>query len=94
MQEKLAAIRSAIDTLDDQIVPLLAKRIDLAMEASRHKRTAEEVRGCDRVQKVLDSVAARARRADGHVDAIVEIYAHVIQTLTHMQLRSKGMADQ
>lgn len=94
MQERLAILRGAIDALDDQIVPLLAKRIDLAMEASRHKRTAEEVRSCDRVQQVLDSVAARARQTDGNVDAIVRIYAHVIQTLTDLQLRSKGMAEQ
>lgn len=93
MQEKLEAIRGAIDTIDDQLVPLLAKRIDLAMDASRHKRTAEEVRGCDRVQKVLDSVAIRARQANGNVDAIVGIYAHVIQTLTDLQLRDKGMAE-
>lgn len=93
MPNELSKIRIAIDAIDDQIVPLLAKRIDLAMEASRHKHTIQEVRGCDRVQEVLKAVATRACQADGNVDAIVNIYANVIQVLTGLQLREKGMAE-
>ena len=93
MQKNLTTIRAEIDAIDDQIVPLLAKRISLASEASRYKHTAEEVRGCDRVKQVLDSVAIRAQKANGNVDTIVGIYAFVIQTLTELQLREKGMAE-
>lgn len=93
MLERLRTIRGAIDALDDQIVPLLARRIDLAMETSRYKRTTDEIRGCQRVKQVLDSVATRARQSKGNVDAIVDIYAHMIDTLTDLQLRSKAMAE-
>ena len=93
MQEQLIEIRRVIDTIDDQVVPLLARRIDLALEAARYKHTAEEVSGCDRVQKVLDSVAVRARHANGNVYVIVGIYAFVIQALTDLQLREKGMGE-
>ena len=58
--EQLADIRRQIDGIDDQIVPLLAKRIALALEASKHKHTVEEIRGCNRVQQVLDAAAVRA----------------------------------
>ncbi|WDD95457.1 chorismate mutase [Burkholderia sp. FERM BP-3421] len=91
--EQLADIRRQIDGIDDQIVPLLAKRIALALEASKHKHTVEEIRGCDRVQQVLDAAAARARRADGNADAIVAIYRAIIDTLTALQLREKGLTN-
>nr|WP_198982727.1 chorismate mutase [Herbaspirillum sp. ASV7] len=91
MQEKLNQIRNAIDAVDNQLVPLLAERIELALEASHYKKTITEIRGCDRVKVVLESVANRARKADGNVDAIVEIYAFIIQKLTDMQLQEKGM---
>ncbi len=91
--EELAAIRRRIDQIDDQIVPLLAHRIALALEASRHKRTAEEVRGCDRVRQVLDAVAERARPVHGDVDTIVAIYRFIIERLTALQLHDKGLVE-
>ncbi|PCE30206.1 chorismate mutase [Burkholderia ubonensis] len=91
--EQLADIRRQIDGIDDQIVPLLAKRISLALEASRYKHSVDEIRGCDRVQQVLDAVAARVRQADGDVDTIVAIYRFIIEALTELQLREKGLAN-
>lgn len=93
MSEELAAIRQQIDQIDDQLVPLLGRRIELALSASAFKRTADEVRGCDRVLEVLDKVADRARRAHADEVTIVEIYRHLIQTLTALQLRAKGLAE-
>ncbi|WP_321940001.1 chorismate mutase [Burkholderia cepacia] len=89
----MADIRRQIDSIDDQIVPLLAKRITLALEASKYKHTVEEIRGCDRVQQVLDAAATRARRAAGDADAIVAIYRAIIGTLTELQLRNKGLTN-
>lgn len=90
---QLADIRRQIDSIDDQIVPLLVKRITLALEASKYKHTVDEIRGCDRVRQVLDAASARARRADGDPDAIVAIYRSIVDTLTELQLRSKGLAN-
>lgn len=93
MQEKLNQIRNDIDAIDDQIVPLLAKRIGLALEASRYKHTVAEVQSCDRVKMVLGSVAERTRKVDGNADAIVDIYSFIIQKLTEMQLQEKGLIE-
>jgi isochorismate pyruvate lyase len=87
----LDTIRTRIDLIDDQIVPLLVQRIDLALEASRYKRSEEEVRGCDRVRQVLDKAEGRAAKAGGHTDTVVAIYRHLIHELTELQLRAKGM---
>lgn len=62
---ELNAIRECIDIIDDQLVTLLVKRIDLALQASQFKRTEEEVLGCDRVKQVLDKAALRAEKAGG-----------------------------
>lgn len=89
--QDLLNIRLQIDQIDDQLVPLLSKRISLALLASRHKSTADEVRGCDRVQQVLESVSRRAERAGGDVETVVEIYRAIIERLTTLQLRVKRM---
>jgi isochorismate pyruvate lyase len=91
--QELAGIRSRIDQIDDQLVPLLSQRIALALQASRYKNTVEEVRGCDRVRQVLDAVASRAVGAGGDADTVVEIYRFIIEKLTTLQLREKGMAS-
>jgi isochorismate pyruvate lyase len=88
---ELTTIRQNIDRIDDQIVPLLVQRIGLALQASQFKRTEEEVRGCDRVQLVLDKAATRAKNAGGHADTVVAVYRHLVHELTELQLRMKGM---
>ncbi|WAI84918.1 MULTISPECIES: chorismate mutase [Achromobacter] len=88
--EPLRQIRAQIDQIDDQLVPLLAKRIRLALEASEHKNTDDEIRGCDRVQEVLEGVKLRARKEGGAVDSILAIYTFLVQELTTLQLRAKA----
>lgn len=88
---ELITIRQQIDHIDDQMVPLLVQRIGLALQASQFKRTEEEVRGCDRVQQVLDKAAARAVSAGGHADTVVAVYRHLVHELTELQLRLKGL---
>jgi len=87
--EELQTIRQHIDRVDDQLVPLLVQRIDLALQASRHKRTEEEVRGCDRVRIVLDKAAVRATNAGGHAETVVAIYRNIVHELTELQLRTR-----
>lgn len=90
---ELAAIRQQIDSVDDQLVPLLVQRIGLALQASRFKRTEEEVRGCDRVGQVLDKAALRAQKSGGHTETVVAIYRHIVHELTELQLRNRAMQE-
>ncbi len=90
---ELSMIRAQIDEIDDQIIPLLVKRTTLALEASKFKHTVQEVKGEDRIRQVLDKVAARARDAGGHEDAIQSIYRAIITELTRLQLITKGLAE-
>lgn len=90
---ELALIRQHIDRVDDQLVPLLVQRIGLALQASRFKRTEEEVRGCDRVRQVLDKTALRAEKSGGHTETVVAIYRHIVYELTELQLRNKTMQE-
>lgn len=89
---ELSAIRTQIDAVDDEIIPLLVRRTALALEASKFKHTMQEVKGEDRVRQVLDRVAARARDAGGHEDTIEAIYRAIIAELTQLQLITKGIA--
>ena len=86
---ELQEIRKKIDALDDDLVQLLVKRIRLAMRASDYKHTAEDVKGCDRVQIVLDSVGKRATQAGGYEETVQNIYRTIISELTDLQLKKK-----
>lgn len=89
--EELQKIRTEIDGIDETIVPLLVRRVDLALRASDYKTTREEIESCDRVRIVLDRVGEKARRAGGHEATIRAIYQAIIQELTALQFARKGV---
>ncbi len=86
---ELLEIRKQIDALDEQIVPLLVARTNLALSASDYKATEKQVRGDDgnRVNEVLERVVSKA---DEHKASIKVIYAAMIAELTELQLKKKG----
>lgn len=79
-------IRAEIDKIDKVIVESLVKRINYVLEILKHKKNEEEIRGCDRVQIVLDKVRNLAVEVGGNEDIIVKIYRHIIDILTEPQL--------
>ena len=87
MNNTLAEIRENIDKIDDQLVELLALRIYYALEALKYKKNEAEIRGCDRVQIVLDKVKQKALAKDAPSDTIVNIYKAIISELTELQLK-------
>lgn len=89
--DELQKIRTEIDEIDETIVPLLFRRINLALRASAYKNTREEIESCDRVRIVLDRVEAKAVRAGGHGQTIRNIYQAIITELTQLQFQKKGI---
>ncbi len=87
MKERINEKRNEIDALDKVIVEALVKRINCVLDVVKYKTNEEEVRGCDRVQIVLDKVRRLATEYGGNEDIIVEIYKTIIDILTGMQLK-------
>lgn len=90
-------IRAEIDKIDKVVVESLVKRINYVLEILKYKKNEEEIKGCDRVQIVLDKVGKLAVEADGNEEIIIKIYRHIIDILTEMQLeifKGQQEADQ
>ena len=56
----LLSLRKQIDEIDDQLIPLLMKRMDIAKEVAAYKvEHSIPVLNAEREQEILDSVAAK-----------------------------------
>ncbi len=86
MKEELEVVRAEIDNIDNIIVDSLVKRINCVLKVVKYKTSEEDVIGCDRVKIVLDKVRNKAIAAGGDEELIVDIYKHIIDVLTDMQL--------
>lgn len=67
-------MRHSIDRLDDEIVELLARRLELVESAQRFKRDLMDVRDDARQAEVLAGVRERAIAAGADADAVEAIY--------------------
>lgn len=87
-QQQLKEFRVQIDVLDERIVELLAARTKIVQELMVLKKDEESVRGCDRVQQVLDRIHHLASGRGMPADIAVRTYRALIEALTDMQLKS------
>lgn len=85
-QQRLAEYRTRIDALDERIVELLAARTAIVRELMVHKNDEASVRGCDRVQQVVDRVRELAAARGMPADIAERTYRGLIDALTDMQL--------
>jgi isochorismate pyruvate lyase len=81
----LAEIRTAIDTLDAEIVRLLARREALVRRAAPLKADVQAVRAPDRVAEVVAKVRGLAGEAGGDPDVVERIYRGIIQAFIEME---------
>ncbi|SES19752.1 chorismate mutase [Tranquillimonas rosea] len=76
----MAELREAIDTLDDELVRLLAQRRDYIDRAVALKRREDlPARLEDRVTQVLERVKARAAEADLDPALAETLWTHLVE---------------
>ncbi len=84
---KIEEIRQQIDTLDSEIINLLAKRASLVTAAGKLKRDEQGVRDPKRVERVIGNVRMKAMEA-GLDPAIAEdIYRTIIGCFIKQELK-------
>jgi isochorismate pyruvate lyase len=90
----ISQVRAAIDALDDQVIALLARRVQYVERAAALKPEAGiPARAPDRVRQVLDRVEAGARAQGLPTDLAATLWrvmidwsiAHEIHLMAHMQ---------
>ena len=78
----LEEVRAEIDRLDRAIVPLLASRLDFALQAVRFKSNDDEVRAPARVEMVIANARELAREYGASEAAVEKVYRALIAAMS------------
>lgn len=85
-KEQLAAVRVAVDEVDEQIVALIGRRERLIRIAGTLKADSAEVRAPGRVERVLEHVKATAEQKDIDTDIVEQTYRGMIDAFIRLEL--------
>jgi isochorismate pyruvate lyase len=86
-KEQLAAVRVAVDEVDEQIVTLIARRERLIRISGTLKGDDAEVRAPGRVERVIEHVRAAAEKKDIDPDIVEKTYRAMISAFTELELK-------
>ncbi|WP_345969102.1 chorismate mutase [Sulfurimonas sp. HSL1-6] len=82
----LAEVRDEIDTLDDQIVELIAKRNKYIKQAARFKNTIDEVKAPDRIDAVIQRLRRKALDLDLSPNLVADLYKLMIDEMVETEI--------
>ncbi|MCB5274066.1 Isochorismate pyruvate lyase [Arthrobacter sp. SO5] len=85
-REQLAAVRVAVDEVDEQIVALIGRRERLIRIAGTLKADSAEVRAPGRVERVIEHVRATAGQKDIDADIVEQTYKAMIEAFIRLEL--------
>ncbi|MET4096628.1 chorismate mutase [Arthrobacter sp. UYCu712] len=85
-REQLAAVRVAVDEVDEQIVALIGRRERLIRIAGTLKADSAEVRAPGRVERVIEHVRATAEQKDIDVELVEKTYRAMIDAFITLEL--------
>ena len=82
MKKKLTSlkkVRSAIDRLDDKILPLMVKRSQLVENALELKKLKSQIRDPKRIKVILDKIEKNSERYDVNKKLLRQIWKSMIE---------------
>ena len=78
--------RSEIDSVDREIVELIAKRNDFIKQIAHFKTSVEEVKAEDRISDVISKVRAQAISLDLSPNLINDLYVRMIDEMVESEI--------
>ncbi|MDJ0320019.1 chorismate mutase [Pseudarthrobacter sp. PS3-L1] len=84
---QLAAVRIAVDEVDEQIVALIARRERLIRIAGTLKGDDAEVRAPGRVERVIEHVRSVAVKKDVDPDIVESTYRSMISGFIELEMK-------
>ena len=84
--KNLNEVRNNIDTIDEQIVKLIAKRSEYVSQAANFKKTKEEVRAPERFEMIIEKMRRLAKDNNLNPDIIEVVYRNMINAFINMEL--------
>jgi isochorismate pyruvate lyase len=86
-REQLAAVRIAVDEVDEQIVTLIARRERLIRIAGTLKGDDAEVRAPGRVERVIEHVRSAAEKKEIDPDIVETTYRAMISKFIELEMK-------
>lgn len=84
--KSLDKVRENIDSIDRQIVKLIAERSRYVVQAANFKKTSDDVKAPQRVEKVIYKVRGLAQEYSVDPDIIETIYREMINCFISFEL--------
>jgi len=82
----LEEVRQEIDSIDDRIVELIAKRNSYIHQAARFKNSIEEIKDDERVELVKQRARAKAIELDLSPNLISELFTKMIDEMVEYEV--------
>ncbi|MBD3810446.1 MAG: chorismate mutase, partial [Sulfuricurvum sp.] len=79
-------VRQYIDTLDDQIVELIAARNGYIKQAANFKHSIDEIKANERMEAVMDRVRARALEFGVSPNLLTTLYKIMIDAMVEAEI--------
>ncbi|AKF48963.1 chorismate mutase [Pseudomonas syringae] len=88
MYTTIEEVRTHIDTIDRDVVALLAKRGKLVNQAAAFKKTTDDVRAPNRVEQVIAKVRAMANETGASPEVVEQVYRAMIAAFINEELKA------
>ncbi|MBI6739542.1 chorismate mutase [Pseudomonas syringae] len=88
MYTTIEEVRAHIDTIDRDVVALLAKRGKLVNQAAAFKKTTDDVRAPNRVEQVISKVRAMANETGASPEVVEQVYRAMIAAFIDEELKA------
>ncbi|QQQ50706.1 chorismate mutase [Pseudomonas syringae] len=88
MYTTIEEVRTHIDTIERDVVALLAKRGKLVNQAAAFKKTTDDVRAPNRVEQVIGKVRAMANETGASPEVVEQVYRAMIAAFINEELKA------
>ncbi|WP_137983365.1 chorismate mutase [Pseudomonas viridiflava] len=88
MYTTIEEVRAHIDTIDRDVVALLAKRGKLVNQAAAFKKTTDDIRAPNRVEQVIAKVRAMANETGASPEVVEQVYRAMIAAFINEELKA------
>lgn len=85
--ESLEQARAKIDAIDTALIEMIATRQFYVDQATRFKRSVQDVQSPERVEQVIQKVRAQALELGTDPDLVEHLYREMIQRFIQRELR-------
>ncbi len=89
----LKEVRDNIDSIDNQIVKLIAERSSYVKQAAKLKKDTEEVKAPQRVEYIIEKVRKLAEDNNLCPEIIEDVYRNMIDSFIKMELQEQNQKE-